>query len=187
MTTAFEESGFGCAPPVDAASNEEFNLLNPAFMAAVVGILAARLIDLLHSAPPCASFSAILNGCATTRLRTAEAPGGIEGLNEEQQQQVRVGNALADVAAVVMEVQHKAGNLHQLEQPGRSLMVSYETMRTTLAATKAVGYQRDACVDGAPWRKPLVLYTNKAEVGRRVAAKWTKVFLSCELVSDLPV
>ena len=146
-------------------------MLGPGFLSLVVGILASPLIDLVHVAPPCSSFSAILNGLAATRVRTPEHPGGIPGLNEIKANKVRLGNALADTAAVLIEVQHKALNLHQLEQPGRSLMAEYETVKKALKVTGSKGFQRDACVDGAPWRKPLILYTNFDAVGRRIAAK----------------
>ena len=128
-------------------------------------------MELLRLAPPCATFSSILNGCARTRLRSIEFPEGIPGLNGEQSQRVRLGNALAEVAAVLMDVQHKAGNLYQLEQPGRSLMTSYGPVLKALQSTTSSGYQRGECAGGAPWRKPLVLYTSTAFAGRSLAAK----------------
>ena len=96
---------------------------------------------------------------------------GLDGLSKTQAERVRVGNALAEVAATLMKVQHAAGNLVQLEQPARSLMILYEPIKKALASTEAVGYQRDACVDGAPWRNPLILYTPTRSVGLRMAAK----------------
>ena len=110
MTGAFHDEGIRCAPPVDAADNPEYNLLNPVFLAVVIGLLGAHLVDLLHLAPPCSSFSVILNGCPRTRLRTKQRPGGIDGLNLKQAQQVRVGNALAETAAMLIKAQHAAGN-----------------------------------------------------------------------------
>lgn len=88
-----------------------------------------------------------------------------------QAEKVRLGHALADAGAVFLEVQHKAMNLHQLEQPGRTMMVWYGPMGKALEATASKGFQRDACVVGAPWRTPLVLYTNSVNVGVRMAAQ----------------
>ena len=80
-----------------------------------VGILASHLTDLLHIAPPCPSFSDILNMSVATRVRTTEHPAGIPGLMGVQAEKVRLGNALVDTAAVFVGVQHKAEILHQLE------------------------------------------------------------------------
>ena len=91
-----------------------------------------------------------------------------DGIKAEK---VRLGNARADAAAVFLEVQHKAENLHEAEQPGRSLMMGYETMAKALKTAESKGFHRGACVDGAPWRKPLVLYTSSVGVGVRLAAK----------------
>lgn len=171
MTTSFRALGIECAPPIDVIYNTDFNVLNPGFLSVVIGILASHLIVLLHAGPPCSSFSAILNGFRETRVRSREFPEGIPGLTGAQAEKVRLGNALADVAAILVEIQSKAENLHQLEQPGRSLMISYGTMAKALKTTESEGFQRDACVDGAPWRKPLVLYTSSVSVGARLAAK----------------
>ena len=122
FTEACLNEGLNCGPPVDAADNEDFNLLNPMFVAIIVGLLAAFLVDLLHLAPPCASFSAILNGAKHSRVRTRDEPEGIDGLSSSQEEKVKIGNALAEVAAVLFKVQHDAGNHVQLEQPARSLM-----------------------------------------------------------------
>ena len=171
FTEACWNEGLNCGPPVDAADNADFNLLNPLFVAVVVGMLAAVLLDLLHLSPPCASFSAILNGAVHSRVRTREQPEGIDGLSSSQAEKVKVGNALAEVAAILFKVQHDAGNHVQLEQPARSLMALHPAVKKVLKETSAGAYQRDACVDGAPWRKPLILYTPTKRVGRKLAAE----------------
>ena len=78
-------------------------------------------------------------------------PHGIEGLDWKQAKQVRLGSALAETAAVLVKVQHAAGNHFQMEQPARSLMTEFEAVKSALKTTGAIGYQRDAYVDGAPW------------------------------------
>ena len=92
-------------------------------------------------------------------------------MNPKQRHQVAIGNALATATAAMINAQHKVGNLFELEQPAGSMMVAFEPIKDVLAATGALAYQRDACADGAPWRKPLLLYTATHEVGRRLVAK----------------
>ena len=123
LTAAFIDEGFECAPPVDAIYNSELDLLNCMFVAVVVGLLAAHLIDLLHLAPPCASFSVALNGSAATRVRSSEKPMGIDGLSPAQAARVRVGNTLAEVTATLMQTQHDAGNRYELEQLAPGMML----------------------------------------------------------------
>ena len=117
--------GVHCAPPIDAAVDPDYNLLNAAFLTVVVGILASHLVDLLHLAPPCSSFSIARMLCAATRVRSKEFPDGLRDLQPHQALQVKFGNALAEVAAILLKVQHKAGNLVQLEQPAGSLMEGF--------------------------------------------------------------
>ena len=50
-------------------------------------------------------------------------------------------------------------------------MPFYEPVAKALTTTESVGFQRDACVDGAPWKKPLVLYTGSKSVGVKIAAR----------------
>lgn len=157
-----------CGPPLDAMYNNEFDLLNYMFVAAIVGLLAAHLI--VHLAPQCATFSVALNGSNATRVRSLEKPLGLNGLDTTQADRVRVGNALAEIAAILMQTQHAAGNHYELEQPAKSLMLEVPTMKKAMAVTGRQPYQRGACADGAPWRKPLLLITATTAVGRRLKA-----------------
>ena len=125
----------------------------------------------MHIAAPCASFSVALNGSWSTRVRSREHPAGLSGLSPQQAHMVRLGNALAEAAATLMKVQWEAANHYQLEQPARSIMPYYAPMAEALSITGGEGYQRDACADGAPWRKPLVLYTATWVVGPQLATQ----------------
>ena len=149
LTRAFRNRGVCCATPLDAVTKPEFNLLDAGFLTVVLGILGTHLIDLAHVAPPCSTISVALNGFEHSRVRSIEYPGGLPDLTAEKAQKVRVGNALAEIAAAIMGAQHSAGNLLELEQPGKSLMPRYEPVRKIPEKTGSVGYQRDACVDGA--------------------------------------
>jgi len=130
LSSAFEKLGISIAPPLDAAANADYDLMNACFVALIVGVLASGIVDLVHLGPPCSTFSVALNACAKTRLRTWDEPGGISGLNARQKHQVALGNALAEAAATIAKVQHKAANLYELEQPALAIMVAYGPCKT---------------------------------------------------------
>ena len=83
-------------------------------------------------------------------------------------EKVRLGNALADVTVVLATAQVKAGMFCEFEQPGRSLMLLYKPIFDMMAEHKFIAYRRDSCLDGAPWRKPLLVITPCAEVGKAI-------------------
>ena len=83
---------------------------------------------------------------------------------------MRLGNALAEAMVVLASVQARLGRFVQFEQPARSLMLAYPSVLSMMKEFKFVAYQRDACVDGAPWRKPLLIVTPTSAVGRRLSA-----------------
>jgi hypothetical protein len=72
---------------------------------------------------------------------------------------VRLGNALADVMVTLASAQARIGRPVQFEQPCRSLMLHYPPVTAMMREFRFEAYQRDACVDGAPWRKPLLILT----------------------------
>ena len=170
LTSAFQDEGAHCAPPVDAATDPDYNVLNAAFMTVVIGVLLSHLIDLLLLAPPCETFAIARSTNPLTRVRSKEFPNGLPGLQPKLAEQVRLGNALAEAAAVMFKAQHKAGNLVQLEQPAGSLMEHSSAMKAALEEVGAKGYQRDSCFDGAPWRKSLICFTPTAAVGISLVA-----------------
>ena len=170
LTGAFRDEGAHCAPPIDAAVDPDYNVLNAAFLTVIIGILRSHLIDLLHIAPPCSSFSIIRSMSIASRIRSKEFPDGLPDLQPRQALQVKLGNALAEVAAVMMKAQHDAGNLVQLEQPAGSLMEHFSAMKDAIKKVEAKGYQRDSCCDGAPWRKSLILFTPTTAVGASMIA-----------------
>ena len=50
-------------------------------------------------------------------------------------------------------------------------MTEFTPVKDALKITDAKGCQRDAYVDGAPWRKPLILFTATWSVGRTLCAR----------------
>ena len=81
LSTAFSDGGWGLAPPIDILHEAAFDLLNPMFMAIVVGLILERKIRLLHLGPPCSSFSMACNRFIATALRSAEFVYGLPGLS----------------------------------------------------------------------------------------------------------
>ena len=70
-----------------------------------------------------------------------------------------MGHALADAMVVLASAHARMGRCVQFEQPKRSLMMAYLLVVAMLKAFGFAAYQRDACVDGVPWRKPLLIVT----------------------------
>jgi len=118
LTVAFRNVEVNCAPPIDAAKNPDFNVLDAGFFAVLLWIINAHLVDLIRLAPPCSTFSVALNGFAHSRVRSWDHPGGLPNLSAAQALTVKLGNSLAEIAAALMAAQHAAGNMFQLEQPG---------------------------------------------------------------------
>ena len=147
-----------------------YNLLNPLFMGIAVGIISEGRVLLLHLAPPCSSFSVALNSAQASAVRSSDAPSGLPGLPKYKEDKVRLGNALAEAMVVLASAQARLVRFVQFEQPARSLMLAYPSVTSTMDEFKFVAYQRDACVDGAPWRKPLLIVTPTSPVGRRLSA-----------------
>ena len=77
---------------------------------------------------------------------------------------------MADVMVTLASAQARFGRLVQFEQPRRSLMLSYPPVRSMMREFRFEAYQRDACVDGAPWRKPLLVITPTVKVGVALSA-----------------
>ena len=95
---------------------------------------------------------------------------GLDGLSKTQAERVRVGNALAEVAATLMKVQHAAGNHYELEQPAKTTMLEMPVMKKAIIETAARTYQRYACSGGAPGQKSLLLITPNVAAGKRLIA-----------------
>ena len=83
---------------------------------------------------------------------------------------MRLGNALADATVVLASAQARKGRCTQFEQPKRSLMLDYPPVQAMMEEFGFVAYQRDACVDGAPWRKPQLIITPTETDGRALTS-----------------
>ena len=83
-------------------------MLNPFFMAVVIGILLEGRVLLLHMGPPCSSFSMAVNRFVTYAMRSYEYPLGLPGLLPYQQEKVDLGNAFADCCERLAAAQEAA-------------------------------------------------------------------------------
>ena len=170
MSNEMRAAGYLVAPPVDVATTPEFNLLDPMFLMILVGLIKERRFFLIHFAPPCSSFSIALNSDPNTAVRSDEFPEGFPYLTGRWLDKVVLGNALSDVTIVAMTAQHETGSQGQAEQPWTSIMLKYPPFRDFMAKYGYVAYRRDACVDGAPWRKPMAIITCIESVGNKIWA-----------------
>ena len=164
LTAAFQREGWQVAPPIDILYCSAYDLLNPLFLAVCLGLIAEGRIGLLHVGPPCSSFSMACNRFLRYRLRSTEHPEGIQGLRPHQQEKVRLGNALAEIAVKLCQAQQKVKRAWQFEQPSSSLMLLYSVVVAFFAKVRACWAHRDVCCDGAPWKKSTCLVASHAEI-----------------------
>ena len=157
LTSAFLEAGWTCAPPLDILDDEAFDLLNPLFVAIVLGLLLEGRCAMLHLGPPCSSFSMAVNRFIKHRMRTAALPGGLPNLNSRQQEKVRLGNALATVTTYLAMAQVRMKRQWSIEQPGSSIMWLFEPFLAFIREHCLLKVTVDVCAFGAPWKKPTTL------------------------------
>ena len=96
LTQAFVDEGWEVGPPIDINDCKAFNLLDPGFFTMILGLILEGHIAVLHLGPPCSSFSMAFNRFPSQRIRSAEYPQGLPGLNHVQQEKVDLGNTLAE-------------------------------------------------------------------------------------------
>lgn len=61
LTECMKETGWQCGMPVDVLYHPDLNVLNPMFLAVLVGLVLEGRVGVLHLAPPCSSFSMAVN------------------------------------------------------------------------------------------------------------------------------
>ena len=109
LTTIFSELGWAVLPPLDAAKHACHNLLNPVFLTIILAILSEGRIAILHLGTPCSSFSRALNSDFITAVRSFLFPMGFDDLSDVKRAKCDLGNALAEVSAVLWRAQVAAG------------------------------------------------------------------------------
>ena len=160
LTREFLRQGWASAPPIDILNNEDHDCTDPGFVAVIIGLVLERRFILIHLGPPCSSFSMAVNRFPVHAMRSRAEPSGFEGLKPHQQEKVVLGNALAEVAARLIEAQTRSGGLWTLEQPATSIMWDFPAIRTLMTKLQAIFVLTDVCWFGAPWRKPTTIATN---------------------------
>ena len=80
LTECMRERGWQCAAPLDILYHPDFDLLNPLFLAVVVGLILEGRFAILHLAPPCSSFSMAVNRFKSYAMRSWDFPLGLPNL-----------------------------------------------------------------------------------------------------------
>ena len=138
--------------------------MDTGFVTVVIGLILEGRFSLIHLAPPCSSFSRAVNRFLTHAMRSHLFPAGLPNLSAHQEEKVRLGNALALVALRIAEVQEKAGGAWQFEQPASSLMVWLPEWLHFLARAGVFHAIAWMCAWGAPWAKPVSLYSSQSSI-----------------------
>ena len=61
LTECMKENGWECAMPLDILYHPDLDLLNPQFLAVVIGLVLEGRFAIIHLGPPCSSFSMAVN------------------------------------------------------------------------------------------------------------------------------
>lgn len=160
LTSAFWNAGWICGPPIDILEDPSYNVLNPAFLALLIGLILEGRVALLHVAPPCSSFSWAVNRFITYAMRSLEFPEGFPNLPPHRQEKVALGNAIADVALKLCTAQEKVKGAWQWEQPEGSIMLSLPAIKEFISRLGIYQACAWVCFFGAPWAKPTAVISN---------------------------
>ena len=102
-----------------------------------------------------------LNSSSASAVRSAEFPAWLSDPDHPRckQEKVQLGNALADAMVALASTQARIRRPAKLKLPARSLMFAYPPVSSMMPEFHVVAFQADACVVGAPLRKPLMVIT----------------------------
>ena len=164
LSKAFAEAGWSCAPPLDIMFDQSYNLMDPAFVCIVMGLVLEKRFRLVHLGPPCSSFSMAVNRFPAHAMRSRDCPDGFANLTAVQSDKVALGNSLAKVAIFIASAQLQVGMHFCLEQPESSLMWMFTPMADFIAARNLFIFTFHACAFGAPWKKPTSILTSMIEL-----------------------
>ena len=137
-----------------------FDLLDPPFVAVIIGLLLEGRCRLLHLGPPCSRFSMACNRCRKTAMRTHKRPQGLLKLKPIPKEKVRMGNALGDVATHLGTAQERVKQFWTFEQPDSSIMWIYMTVADFMAKYMVIRPVTCVCAFGAPWQKATAVAAN---------------------------
>ena len=89
LSVAFERAGWIVAPSVDILLCPAFDLLNPLFIAVILGLVLEGIFVLTHLGPPrapfCSSGVSMGNALADTTIRIARAQSAIKHFWQHEQ------------------------------------------------------------------------------------------------------
>ena len=152
LSRTFKREGWRTGPPFDIVYTKAFNLMDPGFFMAVLGLILEGWVSVLHLGPPSSSFSMAINRRASKRIRADERPAGRDNLSDK----VRIGNVLAQVAVTLTKAQMKGVRWFRLEQRASSLMLHIPLLKELAV--------RCICVNGASGVKPTAIIANSRHI-----------------------
>jgi len=109
-------------------------------------------VTVLHLGPPRSSLNLALNIFRSRAIRSFLFHSGLPHLNRKQQQEVVLGNALAEVTVRLVRVQTQAKGYWHIEQPKTSLLLLLDEFVELLEEPTTYKATRALCNDGAPWQ-----------------------------------
>ena len=160
LSCAFEREGWAVGPAVDVLSHPSFNLLDPMFVAMVIGLILERRVALLWISPPRTTFCR----ASTVQYRSKTYPEGLPGLTGQLAVQVSLANALADTTVSLARAQQRTPAAWVIEFQSGSYFVEQPGVVKLRDEVRPHHVVRDACVDGAPWRCPMTLLGSHSEL-----------------------
>ena len=128
------------------------DVLNPQNKRILRSLLRLGAVRAMAAGPVCASFSTAITPC----WRNCEYPGGIPGLNEDQQEKIRNGHEQLALVLELCSICLQMSIHFWVENPDGSWFwkqrgrLSWEKL---LATGKLGDYRVDQCRHGTPWRK----------------------------------
>ena len=161
---AMKDRGWTCAPPIDILFNADYDMMNPLFMAVLIGLILEGRFALIHVGPPCSSFSWAVNRFKHCAMRSWKYPQGFPNLPPHRKLKVELGNALAYAALSICRAQERAGHVWQWEQPHPSLMLALRDVSEFISRSAVFEAIAWICFWGAPWAKPTVILANHMAV-----------------------
>ena len=103
-------------------------------------------------------------GCGPGPLRSSSMPWGLDGLREDEQHKVDMGNVMVRFLLRLLRACSKYGCGFVAENPRTSILWCLPEVLNVAARCKAVRVEVDYCRFGEAWRKATTLLTNVANL-----------------------
>ena len=144
--------GFKC---IELDLHHGCDLLSKRTVQRIRGTLASGVIDVIHIATPCSSFSRAreMGGCGPPPLRSDLHPLGLPDLRPKDAEKVKQGNALARVTTSLASTAMHQGISGSIENPATSRIWQHPSFKHLALRKAARWVTTDFCGFQTPWRK----------------------------------